>query len=203
MSDWSRCHPATWYAAFPFLFSLPSVLQLLLSLKMCPIHRFFLSNIAIKSFLFFFTMSYTYSLISWSFQLMFSIFHLIHISKASNLSLSYFPSVHVSDLYNALNDSLYNFLLQIFAHSFWNEFSSFECSLGHFIIFLLFISAVQVPSSDMSYPKMVHLLYYLSIYRYVDHVVSFSFTPVSVDSHHFGLLDIYLHAIQISRGYMQ
>ena len=129
MSHWSWCDPASWYPAFLFLSFLPSALQSLLSqdslLSKCVQAIAFSFPIqCLKAFFSLFTMSHTYSLVLWSFQLIFSIFRQVHISKASNLSLLYFISVQVSDQY----DSIYNLLLQIFAHSLWKEFSSFvEC----------------------------------------------------------------------------
>ena len=61
-------------------------------LKICLTHRFFLSNKMFKILIFSFSRSNTHSFLLWSFQLIFSILSHVQISKASNLSLSYFLS---------------------------------------------------------------------------------------------------------------
>ena len=104
MSHWSWCHPATFYAAFLFLSSFPSLLYFfhsIFSFKMYSSHRFFISKTACKSFLLSFTMCNTYSLVVWSFKLKFSIFRLTNIAKASNISFFYFRSVNFSNPYKA------------------------------------------------------------------------------------------------------
>ena len=72
--------------------------------RLCPLDvssdRSFLSHILFKSFLFYFTLSNTYSLVLWSLQLIYSISRHIHISKDTNLSLSYFLNAQISDCHN-------------------------------------------------------------------------------------------------------
>ena len=85
------------FLLFPDICPSTNSLKRLSPLKMCPSHRFSLSNRLFKGLPFSFTISNTYSLMFWSFQLIFSILHNAKISKASNLSLTYFLSVQVSD----------------------------------------------------------------------------------------------------------
>ena len=138
---------------------------------MCPSHRFFLSNTVFKRFLLSFTMPNIYSLILWSFQLMFSIFHKSKFQKppicpSRTFLMSKFP-IYQRD---APNDSLYNLLLQIFGHSFWKEFSSFvECVFGHCNSAPYHCCTCPIIWDEWSQKaKLVNLLYYLSIYCYVE-----------------------------------
>ena len=107
------------YAVFLFLSSLPSTPQSLLSQEF-PLSKFVQAIVSSfptqcwKSFLSF-TMSYTCSFVLWSFQLMFSILRHVHISKASNLSLSFFLNVKVSV-------SLPTIVFIIFFFRSWREY---------------------------------------------------------------------------------
>ena len=105
------------------------------------------------------------------------------ISKASNLSLSFFLSVQDFDSYNATLQSIV-FITFFFRSSLWKDFTSFiECVLSHCNSTLnLCCTSIIVWDERSKITKLVRLLYYLPIYRYVDRVVSFSFAPVSADS---------------------
>ena len=119
---------ASWYVAFLFLSFLPSALWKLFSqefLLLRCVQAFAFSFLIqhLKALFSLLSTSYTYSLVMWSFQLIFSIMRHVNISKASNLSLLYFLNVHVSDPYNATLQTiaiitfLFSFLLNLFENS--------------------------------------------------------------------------------------
>ena len=138
-------------------------------LKMCPSHRFILSNIALKSFPFSFTWSYTYSFVMWSFQQIFSILRHVHISKASNLSISYFLNVQVSDPYNTM------LIITFFFKSLLNLF---ENSYLLLLNALLAIASPVIWDEWSQITKLVLLFYPLSLYHYVDWINTFAFATI-------------------------
>ena len=100
-----------------------------------------------------------------------------HLKSFQSVSLviSQCPSFRSIKCDVVLNDSLYDLLLQILLVIF--ERSS-----------LLLLNAFLAIAILLLITKLVHLLYYLSIYCNVDRVDSFSFTAVSGDSHHFHVI---------------
>ena len=135
-----------WENSFTRLYDLWEPLKMFLS------DDFFLSNIVFKSLFIYFTWSNTYKLVLWSFQLIISILRHAHISKASNLFLSYFHNFQISDPYNAILKTivtinfLFSYLLNLFEKALFScgmhssPFQSYSLSSLHkyYMIVLIF-----------------------------------------------------------------